>query len=174
MGTFYKNTHYVEDFEIGDTLSVQTNTYDSLNRYDIVEVLSISVGSYSHHDPDTGEAIYFMKIKITKSSGNWYIAKNFKLEKKNRMNNRNKILAIAVDKPCIVYKMDETVNDAGVKVNMRSGDPIFVENYSTAQALTQKRIQDHIRIDNIYDTYIIYEQKAIAKAKEPPVVFESD
>lgn len=177
---FYKiNKHwYSSAFNVDDEVVPVSNAYKD-DRLKIGSTASLIIhnirdgqdkwGSRTCHTMETSpsnyETVYDQDLTFVGIPG-WYKAKNFIKKEENKM------LAIGVDRPCAVWKLTETVGSDGIVTTTKSGEPQFFATLSAAQAWTQKLIQDEIRNSNVYPKYAIYEERYVAQAKEPPVVFE--
>lgn len=180
---FDGRSYYKTNFKIGDHVKVVNSLYKDYRLRPESPPLKITFirderdrygsrkTSYEEVSPDEYANVYGQEFTL-EGLGNstYYKATNFKLVKE--MNMGSKILSIGVDRPCVVWLLEEIVNADGTVATKRVGEPTPFVNMQSAQAWAQKQIQDRIRADNVYDKYAIFEEKYIAAAKEPPVVFE--
>lgn len=158
---------YSTNFEVGDVVSTAYNYSDIQRGTDIVVSAYKAGTSYDVTGRMQDGTYVYGYPQMLNFHG--YGSKAKDARKFTLVRKANAVAAIGVNRATLVQQIKETTVTG---VYDAIGEIKNFDSMGDAQLFCKKNIQDAIRARNEYPMYRVYEEKFIAQAKEPPVVFE--
>jgi hypothetical protein len=174
--------------EVGDILEATEKKGSYYNRVfskgDKFKVAMVKPGVMAESPLYSGNYVQTYQVRVykvdpysnygweTKPENNWWSVEKLKIVERNGVpydeGDKNMTrLAIAMDRPALVQEIT-TVD--GKRTNV--GVALAFKNETEAQAYAKEQIVNTVRDKNDYREFAIFVEKSVARAKEPPVVFE--